>query len=112
MMMSFRNFFSTGKQIIKRSYSTENKYLKKHIPNNFNNLLSLIKEPSLESFLKKTYPYFKYKNIPIESVSFQQAKYQLDKMANKNKKLDCYFGNGFFPTYPSENIKTEFFNQS
>ena len=107
-MMFFKNFFSLGKQVIIRSYSTENKYLAKHIPNNFNKLLSLINEPSLESFLKKTYPYFKNKEIPIESVSFQDAKYQLDKMANKNKKLDCYFGNGFFPTYPSETLKQNF----
>lgn len=52
-MMFLKNFFSVGKQVIIRSYSTENKYLAKHIPNNFNKLLSLINEPSLESFLKK-----------------------------------------------------------
>ena len=96
-------------EIIK-SYSNIS-YIDNHKPIKSEQFLKELKfeNKNMDTFLKSVYPYFNEKNhITIPAVSFEKAKQTLDDMGKKNEMLDCYYGNGFYPCYGVEHLKSNF----
>ena len=112
-MRAFRLYQYSSKLLATRSMSSGS-YIKNHIPVNSEDMLTKIvnendNKKKESSFLKKVYPYFNETNhISIPSNTFVEAKQNLDNMAKKNDKMNCYYGQGFYPCYSLEHLKQNF----
>ncbi len=112
-----RNLFSicsNSSKLLSIRAMSSGSYIKNHIPVNSEDMLTKIvnendNTQNMSSFLKKVYPYFNETNhISIPSNTFIEAKQNLDNMAKKNDKMNCYYGQGFYPCYSLEHLKQNF----
>jgi len=114
MLRSFFSICSNSSRLLAMRTMSSGSYIKNHIPIESDDMLSKVigestNKESQTIFLKQVYPYFNETNhITIPSYSYEIAKEKLDKMSSKNDKMNCYYGQGFYPCFPLEHLKQNF----